>query len=69
MKEHMEQYIKRTKIDSPAKQQYEIRVGELVELYRILDGQPYEALMLAFRYGFAKGVRMIRAEARNGKVH
>ena len=69
MKAKMKQYIRRTKIDSSAQRRYDMRFDELNELCHMVDTQPYEALMLTFRYGFAKGVRMMRSEAKNEQTH
>ena len=62
--EKMRQYIKSTK-PSEYNHRYTMRSGQLVALAQMaIDGDSFKAVMLAFDYGLASGLRMGRREAR-----
>lgn len=64
--EKMVDYINRTKLENV--ERYTIYTDELDVLYEMMkSGRCYEALILVFMYGRAKGYRMAKNEVKNGK--
>ena len=53
--EKIRRYIERTGVKFPAA--YQMSVTEMLELRRMADKAPIDALCLAFKYGQAKGAR------------
>lgn len=66
--EKMRRYIERTGAKLPAA--YQMSMSEMMELHRMADKTPIDALCLAFEYGQAKGFRDYsnRENARHAKA-
>lgn len=45
---------------------YDLSTGEVVEIIELFKVEPFDAVLTAFNYGFAKGVRYIKAKKRKG---
>lgn len=58
--EKIRRYIERTGVKFPAA--YQMSVAEMLELRRMADKTPIDAVCLAFMYGQAKGERYARKE-------
>lgn len=43
-------------------QSYQIKIGEMNELYKEINEMPYECLLNAFNYGFIKGMRYQKSQ-------
>lgn len=61
--EKIRRYIERTGVKFPAA--YQMSVAEMLELRRMADTAPIDALCLAFEYGQAKGARAARNRKQN----
>lgn len=60
--EKMQRYIDRTKLKND---KYAIMGSEITELFRLTATMPYDAIVMAFNYGKAKGYRAAKAQVRH----
>lgn len=60
--ERMQRYIERTKLPAPIPTRYDMSLRDMFVLLREDDTE--NALLLAFKYGQAKGYRAAKAERR-----
>ena len=64
VKEKIERYIRRTRLNPKDTMAYQIKFTEIVWLAHATEKLPIDAVCLAFNYGMAKGYRAAKAEVR-----
>ena len=60
-------YITRTKIDKSASR-FSLGSNEVYELHDLMSINPFDAIVIAFEYGKAKGYRAAKAKARKNRL-
>lgn len=63
--ENMRAYIEKTRIGSRLRNTLYISDMEVIE-EMIINGKMFEAILLSFEYGRAKGYRLAKSELRHG---
>lgn len=63
-RERINRYIASTNIDPTSLTRYDMGVREARDIYESEKDDPFDLLVLAFRFGMAKGYRAAKAEAR-----